>query len=127
MWRTPRDAPLLLVDLAALVRVEEVQGLLEARRMEQEHQVVVAAIADKLDHLGVILYGGNDLLNAERAAAVLVDELEAALGGGKELARELGDLLQCGLALRLAGRGALLELVRERLLDTFLPARNVEQ
>ena len=48
MWRTPRDAPLLLVDLAALVRVEEVEGLLEARRVEQEHQVVVAAVADEL-------------------------------------------------------------------------------
>ena len=57
MERTPPDAPLLLVDLAALVRVEEVQGLLEARRVEQEHQVVVAAVADELDHFGVILYG----------------------------------------------------------------------
>ena len=66
-------------------------------------------------------------LGAERAAAVLVDELEAALGGGKEFASELGNFFQCRLALRLAGRGALLELVRERLLDTFLPARNVEQ
>ena len=66
-------------------------------------------------------------LGAERAAAVLVDELEAALGGGKELARELGDFLQRGLALRLAGRGALLELVRERLLDALLPARNIDR
>ena len=65
--------------------------------------------------------------HAERAAAVLVDELEAALGGGKELASELGDLLERGLALRLAGRGALLELVRERLLDALLPARNIDR
>ena len=57
MERTPPDAPLLLVDLAALVRVEEVQGLLEARRVEQEHQVVVAAVADEFNHFGVILYG----------------------------------------------------------------------
>jgi hypothetical protein len=65
--------------------------------------------------------------NAERPAAVLVDEFEAALGGGKELARELGDFFQCGLALRLARRGALLELVRERLLDALLPARNIDR
>ncbi len=65
--------------------------------------------------------------NAERAAAVFVDELEAALGGGKELARELGDLPHRRLALRLARRGALLELVRERLLDALLPARNVDR
>ena len=64
MWRTPRDAPLLLVDLAALVRVEEVQGLLEARRVEQEHQVVVTAVADEFDHLRVILYGGHDFFDA---------------------------------------------------------------
>ena len=65
-------------------------------------------------------------LGAERAAAVFVDEFEAALSGGKELARELGDLLQRCLALRLARRGALLELVRERLLDALLPARNID-
>ena len=57
MERTPPDAPLLLVDLAALVRVEEVQGLLEARRVEQEHQVVVSAVADEFNHFGVILHG----------------------------------------------------------------------
>ena len=59
-----RLVPLLLVDLAALVRVEEVQGLLEARRVEQEHQVVVSAVADELDHFGVVLYGGNDFFDA---------------------------------------------------------------
>ena len=51
MERTPPDAPLLLVDLAALVRVEEVQRLLEARLVEQEHQVVVSAVADEFNHL----------------------------------------------------------------------------
>ena len=64
MERTPPDAPLLLVDLAALVRVEEVQGLHEARRVEQEHQVVVAAVADELYDSGIVLYGGNDLFDA---------------------------------------------------------------
>ena len=63
MWRTPRDAPLLLVDLAALVRVEEVQGLLEARRVEQEHQVVVSAVADELYDFSIILYGIDDLID----------------------------------------------------------------
>ena len=56
MERTPPDAPLLLVDFAALVRVEEVEGLLEARRVEQEHQVVVAAVADKLYDFGIVLH-----------------------------------------------------------------------
>ena len=65
--------------------------------------------------------------NAERAAAVFVDELEAALGGGKELSREFGDFFHRRLALRLARGGALLELVRERLLDALLPARNVDR
>ena len=64
--------------------------------------------------------------NAERPATVLVDELEAALGGGKELASELGDLLERRLALRLAGSRALFELIRERLLDTFLPLVRVD-
>ena len=62
MERTPPDAPLLLVNLAALVRVEEVQCLLEARRGEQEHQVFVAAVTDKLYHFSIVLYGRNDLL-----------------------------------------------------------------
>ena len=64
--------------------------------------------------------------HAERAAAVLVDELEAALGGGKELASKFGDFFHRGLALRLARRGALLELVRERLLDALLPLVRVD-
>ena len=37
------------------------------------------------------------------------------------------NLLHCGLALRLARGGALLELVRERLLDALLPARHVDR
>ena len=45
----------------------------------------------------------------------------------QELAREFFDFLLRRLPLRLAGRGALLELVRERLLDALLPARNVDR
>ena len=37
------------------------------------------------------------------------------------------NLLERRLALRLARGGALLELVRERLLDALLPARNVDR
>jgi len=45
----------------------------------------------------------------------------------QELASKLFDFLLRRLPLRLAGRGALLELVRERLLDALLPARNVDR
>ena len=65
--------------------------------------------------------------NAERAAAVLVDQFEAALSRREELSRELGDFLERRLALCLARRGALLKLVRERLLDALLPARNIDR
>ena len=42
-WRTPRDAPLVDVELAGAVRVEVVQRLLEARGHQQELQVLLAA------------------------------------------------------------------------------------
>ena len=70
MERTPPDAPLLLVDFAALVRVEEVEGLLEARRVEQEHQIIVAAVADELYDFGIVLYGGHDFFDA----CVVIDQ-----------------------------------------------------
>ena len=115
------------INLARAVLVEHLQRLLEARGPREELEVRLAARLEELDHFLVLLHGRDDLVRAQRAAAVLVDELEAALGGGKELARELGDLLERRLALRLARRGALLELVRERLLDALLPARNVDR
>ena len=59
--------------------------------------------------------------NAERAAAVLVDEVEAARRGREETIGELFDLLLCRLRLHGAGRGAGLELGREGGLDRLLP------
>ena len=65
--------------------------------------------------------------NAERPAAVLVDELEAARRGREERVGELFDLLLRRLRLHGAGRGAGLELGREGGLDRVLPARNVDR
>ena len=58
---------------------------------------------------------------------VLVDELEALARGVFELERKLFDLLARRLGVELAGLLALLELGRERGLDRFLPARNVDR
>ena len=43
MERTPPDAPLLLVDLAGVVRVQDFEGLLQPRRVEEELQIFLAA------------------------------------------------------------------------------------
>ena len=50
-WRTPRDAPLVDVELAGAVRVEVVQRLLEARGHEQKLQVLLAARLQEVDHV----------------------------------------------------------------------------
>ena len=47
--RTPRDAPLVGVNLAALIRVQDLQGLLQPRRVEQKLQVLLAARLEELD------------------------------------------------------------------------------
>ena len=67
MERTPRDAPLVGVDLSTLVRVQDLQGLLQPRRVEQKLQVLLAARLEELDNfldtrLGVD--GVDDLLLA---------------------------------------------------------------
>jgi hypothetical protein len=72
-------------------------------------------------------HGLHDLGLGQRSAAVLVDELEALPGGGKELAGKLRNLLLRRLRLRLAGRGALLELVLQRDLDACLPGWNIDR
>ena len=41
--RTPPDAPLLLVDLAGVVRVQDFERLLQPRRVEEELQIFLAA------------------------------------------------------------------------------------
>ena len=47
--RTPRDAPLVGVDLSTLIRVQDLQGLLQPRRVEQKLQVLLAARLEELD------------------------------------------------------------------------------
>ena len=44
-----RDAPLVGVDLATLVRVQDLQRLLQPRRVEQKLQVLLAARLEELD------------------------------------------------------------------------------
>ena len=57
---------------------------------------------------------------AQRAAAVLVDQFEAAPGRREELAREFRNLLLGPFRIGLALGRALLELVLERDLDALL-------
>ena len=49
-WRTPCDAPLVGVDLSTLIRVQDLQGLLQPRRVEQKLQVLLAARLEELDN-----------------------------------------------------------------------------
>ena len=171
-WRTPRDAPLVDVELAGAVRVEVVQRLLEARGHEQKLQVLLAARLQEVDHVLrtarsvtrsfgcscttthqthensssaessqvegravvgrrvrdlVLLHGRDDLISAQRAAAVLVDHLEALARGVLEIVRKFLDLLVGLLGLELALGRPFRELVREGDLDALLPARNVDR
>ena len=126
-WRTPRDAPLVDVELAGAVRVEVVQRLLEARGHEQKLQVLLAARLQEVDHVFVLLHGRDDLVRAQRAAAVLVDHLEALARGVLEIVRKFLDLLVGLLGLELALGRPFRELVREGDLDALLPARNVDR
>ena len=171
-WRTPRDAPLVDVELAGAVRVEVVQRLLEARGHEQKLQVLLAARLQEVDHVLrtarsvtrsfgcscttthqthensssaessqvegravvgrrvrdlVLLHGRDDLVRAQRAAAVLVDHLEALARGVLEIVRKFLDLLVGLLGLELALGRPFRELVREGDLDALLPARNVDR
>ena len=115
------------VDLAGLVRIQDFEGLLEARRVQEERQVVLAARRQEPDHRLVASDGVDDLLFGQRPAVVLVDELEALARGVFELERKLFDFFARRLGVELASLGALLELGRERGLDRFLPARNVDR
>ena len=70
----------------------------------------------------VLLHGRDDFVRAQRAAAVLVDELEALARGVFEVERELLDLLLRRLGLHFALGRAVGQLVRQRDLDGLLPA-----
>ena len=110
------------INLARAVLVEHFQRLLEARGPREELEVRLAARLEELDHFLVLLHGRDDLVRAQRAAAVLVDELEAAPGRREELAREFCDLFLSALGVGLALRRARGELVVQRDLDALLPA-----
>ena len=113
--------------LAGAVLVEHFQRLLEARGPREELEVRLAAVLEELDNFLVLLHGRDDLVRAQRAAAVLVDQFEAAPGCREELAREFRDLLLGPFRIGLALGRALLELVPERDLDALLPAWNVDR
>ena len=59
--RTPRDAPLLAVHFAGLVGVQDLERLLQARRVQQELQVLLAAVGEEVDNFFVRGAGGDDL------------------------------------------------------------------
>ena len=75
----------------------------------------------------VFLHGRDDLVRAQRAAAVLVDELEALPSRVQEIAREFRNLALRREGVELPLRRALGQLVLERDLDALLPARNVDR
>ena len=55
------DAPLVGVDLAALVRVQDLQGFLQPRRVQQKLQVLLAARRQEFYNFLVALDGLDDL------------------------------------------------------------------
>ena len=95
--------------------------------LRKELEVRLAARGEEALHLFVFLDGLDNFALVERAGVVLVDEEEDLLRGVQELPSKFFDFLLRRLPLRLAGRGALLELVRKRLLDALLPARNSDR
>ena len=70
----------------------------------------------------VLLHGRDDLVRRQGAAAVLVDQFEAAPGRREELAREFCDFFLSALGVGLALRRARGELVVQRDFDALLPA-----
>ena len=100
---------------------------MQACWLSKEFEVRLAARGEEALHLFVFLDGLDNFALVERAGVVLVDEEEDLLRGVQELPSKFFDFLLRRLPLRLAGRGALLELVRKRLLDALLPARNSDR
>ncbi len=60
--RTPPDVPLLFVDLAGVVRVQDFERLLQPRRVEEELQIFLAARRQEPDDFLV----GLDLCFVDR-------------------------------------------------------------
>ena len=117
-----RRLPFVDVHFSGVVRVQDRERLLEARRVQQEHQVLLAARLEERYHFLVFLDSSHNFALVQGPAAVLVDELEAAPGRRLELRGEFLDFLLRGLGLQLAPRRALGQLVRQRRLDAGLPA-----
>ena len=122
--KTLNDAPFINVDLAVAAHVEHAQRPPDRLRPDQKLQVRLAAGLEKLDDLLVALlrvHGLDNFVDHERARVVLVHQLKHLSGGGKELGRELGDLLARrgrGLGAPLGPRG---ELGPQRDLDRLFP------
>ena len=95
--------------------------------MEEELQIFLAAGPEECDDFLIFLYSLDDLGSRQRAAAVLVDELEALPSRVQEIAREFRNLALRREGVELALRRALGQLVLERDLDALLPARNVDR
>ena len=95
--------------------------------MEEELQIFLAAGPEECNDFLVFLYSLDNFGSRQRAAAVLVDELEALPSRVEELAREFRNLLRRRLALRLARGGPLRQLVGQRGLDRVLPGWNIDQ
>ena len=125
--RTPGSSTFIDVDLARFVGVQDRERLLQARRVEQELQIIFTAVLKKLDHFCVLFHGSDDLISAERAAAVGVDHLEALARGVFELVRKFLDLLRGPRGIERALGRAVREFVFERDLDALLPARNIDR
>ena len=119
--RTP-GRTFLDVDLARVVRVELLERVVEALRLEQELQVLLAAVLEEVLDFFVALDGLDDLGLRQGARVVLVDHLEDLARGVQKLGREGGDLRGRLLGPPLAVRGALRELRLERGLDGRFPA-----
>ena len=93
----------------------------------QASQVEGRAVVGRRVRDLVRLHGVHDLSSRQRAAAVLVDELEALPSRVEEIAREFRNLALRREGVELALCGSLGKLVFERDLDTLLPARNVDR
>ena len=91
----------------------------------QASQVEGRAVVGRRVRDLVLLDGSHDLVRAQRAAAVLVDHLEALARGVLEIVRKFLDLLVGLLGLELALGRPFRELVREGDLDALLPLVDV--
>ena len=118
---TPRDAPLVDVDFARPVGVQGLERLLEARRVQQEHQVLLAARLEEGYHFLILLDSSHNFALVQGPAFVFVDQLKTAPRGVLEVQRERLHFFRGRLGLGLARLGALRELVPQRRLDRVFP------